>query len=134
MLANLALLLLVSGDAGRAGTVMDKASLADARASVRKLADDIVRRAHRSSRPVAVVKADPAPATAQVPPPVASPFPVSSVAPEIFPVPAAERAPAPPRASLVPTATQDAMTADTAREPVAGRRPDPAAGTSPCSP
>lgn len=119
ILANLALLLLVSGDAGRAGTVMDKAGLSpDARASVRKLADDIVQRAHRSSRPVAVVKADPAPATAQVPPPVASPFPVSSVAPEMSRVPAAERAPAPPRASLVRTATQDAVAADTAREPV----------------
>ncbi|MBN9478176.1 MAG: hypothetical protein ABS43_25505 [Bordetella sp. SCN 67-23] len=121
ILANLALLMLVSGDAGRAGTVMDKAGLSpDARVAVRKLADDIARRAPQASRPVAVVKADPAPAAIPVPPPAASPFPVSSLAPEMSRVPMApgvERATVMPRTAVVRTAAQESEPTDTVREP-----------------
>ncbi|GAA0498765.1 tetratricopeptide repeat protein [Pigmentiphaga sp. GD03639] len=117
ILANLALLLLVSGDAGRAGTVMDKAGLSpDARVAVRKLADDIARGASRTSRPAAVVKADPVPAAA----PVASPFPVSSLAPEMSRVPMApppEQAPAARGAAVVRAAAQESASMEPVREP-----------------
>lgn len=107
ILGNLALLMLVSGDAARAETVMNKAGLsADARATVRKMAGDIVQE-HASMRLAASTSGAPAPVAARTGPAAASSVvrPVeASTAPQMARVSLPVATPGLPKAMQAPSA------------------------------
>jgi len=130
ILGNLALLMLVSGDTGRADTVMSKAGLsADARATVRKMAEDIARQ-QPARRPDAVAAVQKAPTP--VPAPGVVRFAVSSAAPEMSRVPAGPIAtPGLPEATNAPRVRQAEAVSGTEAVPAANPMMAPQPASAP---